>query len=459
MQDVPKVVLKRLQDTGAGGTHPDADLLTAFAEQSLVESERARVMDHLSRCSDCREVLALALPAMEAVAVAASAGPADSRWFTWPVLRWGVAVAGIIAIASIGIVQYRQRQKGATLISSLASHNETTAAPQQALPQSAPAYEVQEAVRQAENEKQAQIQKQAQAQQWALTNRADTSAENMLARSANPASPAARAMHIGPPGTTASGSIRTGSAGVAAPKAALSARRDTFAVAAGAKNTTPEAAPRPAPSPSASQAVEVVESQAAPVTATAKNQVSDHLDEKQKELQSQNDSSKSLSVLEAKDVAAAQLASGTQLVSPQWSISADGALQRSLDEGKTWLDVDVNVNSGLVSASSNMAVTAESTHGPENKKRKAEAQSSPSPVFRAVSPQGAEVWAGGSGAMLYHSADHGAHWTRVLPSSSGATLTGDITSLEFSDAQHGRIATSAGEVWITADDGQTWRRQ
>src|SRR6204780_2867541 len=98
MQDVPKIVLKRLQETAVAGPHPDADLLTAFAEQSLAEPERVRVMDHLARCSDCREVLALALPAMELVAVAASAAdasttPARSRWFPWPVLRWGVAAA------------------------------------------------------------------------------------------------------------------------------------------------------------------------------------------------------------------------------------------------------------------------------------------------------------------------------------------------------------------------------
>jgi Photosynthesis system II assembly factor YCF48/Putative zinc-finger len=460
MRDVPKTVLKRLQETAAAGTHPDADLLTAFAEQSLAESERARVMEHLAGCTDCREVLALALPAMEAVAVAASTKPARSRWFTWPVLRWGVAVAGIIAIASIGIVQYRQRQKNDTLVSSLASPHETTAAPQQARPPSPAASESQEYLQQIVKERQEQAQKKA------LASRADNLAENMLARSANPASPAARAMHSAPPGTAAGGSIRSGSAGRAAPKAALSPRRDTFAVAAGAKNATPQAAAKPAPSPSASQAVEatsssqtveVVESQVAPVTPTAKDRASDQLDEKQKELPSQYDSSKSSSVLEAKNIAAAQVASGTQRVSPRWSISADGALQRSLDEGKTWLDV--NVNSGQVSGTSNMSVTAESTHGPENRKKKVEAQPSPSPVFRAVSAQGAEVWAGGSAAMLYHSTDSGAHWTRVLPSSPGATLTGDITSVEFSDAQHGRISTSAGEVWTTADDGQTWHRQ
>ena len=454
MQDVPKIVLKRLQETAAAGPHPDADLLTAFAEQSLAESERARVMDHLSRCSDCREVLALSLPAMELAAVAASNRPARVRWFAWPVLRWGVAAAGIIALASIGIVQYRQSQKRDTLVSSLASNSETTAAPQQALPQSPAASRLQESVRQAENEKQAQLHK------WALSSREDDSAKRMLVRPANPA--AANAMQGSPAGSATGGGVRFGAAGGVAPKAALPAPRETFTVSDDSKNATPQAAAKSAPSasarqtvetPSSSETVEVVESQAAPAPTAANAQVSDKLDEKQKTLQSQYDSATSLTVIEPKDKAAP----GTHHPSPRWSISADGALQRSFDQGKTWLGV--NVNSGLVSSASNMAVTAESTYGKENPRKKLQPQSSPSPLFRAVSAQGAEVWAGGSAAMLYHSADSGAHWTRIIPSSSGATLTGDITSIEFPDPQHGRIATSAGEVWITADDGQTWRRQ
>src|ERR1700691_3069050 len=440
MEDVPKIVLKRLQETSAPGPHPDADLLTAFAEQSLAESERARVMEHLSRCNDCREVLSLALTAMKIVSVAASSSPASTtparrRWFAWPVLRWGVAAAGIIALASIGVVQYRQRLQNHTLVSSLASRNETTAAPQPPLPQPAPAYEVQESVRQAEKEKQAQVQKQAREQNWALSNRADNSAENMLVRPTNPASPEARAMRVAPSGTSAGGRIRSGSAGGVAPKVAPSAPRNTFAIAHDSKSA-PQAAAKPAPSASpaqsaeassSSQTVEVQESQAAPLTPTAKAQASDQLDEKQKELPSQSDSSKSLSVLKGKDVAAARVASGTQRLSPRWSITADGGLQRSLDDGKTWLDV--NVNSELPSGASKMAVTAESTNGPEDRKKKVEAQPSLSLVFRAVSAQGAEVWAGGSAAMLYHSADCGAHWARVLPFSSGAALTGDVTSI------------------------------
>ena len=136
MQDVPKIVLKRLQETAGAEAHPDADLLTAFAEQSLGESERTGVMEHLARCGDCREVVALALPAHEAVAVAATSRPSRSGWFSWPVLRWSVAIAGIIAIASFGVLQYRQRQKSEILSSNLTARNEPAANAAQALPRS-----------------------------------------------------------------------------------------------------------------------------------------------------------------------------------------------------------------------------------------------------------------------------------------------------------------------------------
>jgi photosystem II stability/assembly factor-like uncharacterized protein len=93
------------------------------------------------------------------------------------------------------------------------------------------------------------------------------------------------------------------------------------------------------------------------------------------------------------------------------------------------------------------------------KARKDKKVMSTAPVIRAVAANGADVWAGGTAAALYHSSDAGAHWARVIPSSESATLSGDILALEFPDAQYGRISTSTGEVWTTADNGQSWKRQ
>src|SRR5579863_4641746 len=110
MSNLPKIVLKQLQ--APAGEHLDADLLTAFAEQSLPESERNFVLGHLSLCSDCREVVALALPATEAVDAAVSTRPARGGWLTMPAFRWGVVAAGVLVVTSFGVLQYRQTHPG-----------------------------------------------------------------------------------------------------------------------------------------------------------------------------------------------------------------------------------------------------------------------------------------------------------------------------------------------------------
>jgi len=38
-------------------------------------------------------------------------------------------------------------------------------------------------------------------------------------------------------------------------------------------------------------------------------------------------------------------------------------------------------------------------------------------------------------------------------------LTGDISSIQFSDLEHGKVATSTGELWLTSDNGHTWQKQ
>src|ERR1700691_5845712 len=113
MSDVPKFVLKRLPENAALETHPDADLLTGFVEMSLLEPERNRVTEHLARCSACRAVVALAMPEspeLEVPALTTSSNARRRDWFNPAVLRWVVATAGIVAVTSVGILQYRSHQ-------------------------------------------------------------------------------------------------------------------------------------------------------------------------------------------------------------------------------------------------------------------------------------------------------------------------------------------------------------
>ncbi len=455
MQDVPKIVLKRLQETAAAGTHPDADLLTAFAEQSLTETERARVMEHLVRCSDCREVVALAaLPAIEVAAGNVSVAPTRSSWFGWPVIRWGMVAAGIIAIASVGVMQYRQRAKNEILVSNLPSSNVMSATAQRAPSPSPAVPETKEALSPTEKRRQEEIRKEM------LPSHSGNLYAQRLVVPVNPAMPKTHAMQSAGSGSATPSGIASGNGAAVVQKAPLSSTSDAFAAGGNLRNATPaetaKLAPnlsggQPSAAPSSSQTIEVG-SQAEPITATTDSQVSDQLIENKKQQPLSYQSSTTVGVVAAKDAATAQEGSGVLRASLRWSIGADGVLLRSFDAGNTW--VYVNVNSEPASSRAKVART-ENTY--ESNKSKVKEQLNL--VFRAVAADRSEVWAGGSAAMLYHSSDSGAHWTRVLPSSSGATLTGDITSIEFSDTQHGRIVTSAGEVWITADDGQTWLRQ
>ena len=113
MQSVPKIVRDRLQAEPPAVHHPDADLLTAFAEQSLPAAERATVLEHLARCGDCRDVVALALPPTELLETALR--PVRSVWLTWPVLRWGFVATGVVIVASIGVLQLQKHAESSNI--------------------------------------------------------------------------------------------------------------------------------------------------------------------------------------------------------------------------------------------------------------------------------------------------------------------------------------------------------
>jgi len=77
--------------------HPDAEMLSAFAEQALGERERDEVLEHLAVCGRCRQVVALAREAAGAEVAAARRAPVRPRvWFR----SWGLALAPAAAIAA-----------------------------------------------------------------------------------------------------------------------------------------------------------------------------------------------------------------------------------------------------------------------------------------------------------------------------------------------------------------------
>jgi hypothetical protein len=81
--------------------HPDAELLSAFAEQALGERERGEVLEHLAVCGRCRHVVALASEAAGAEVAARRHAPVRPRvWFR----SWGLALAPAAAIAASAVI-------------------------------------------------------------------------------------------------------------------------------------------------------------------------------------------------------------------------------------------------------------------------------------------------------------------------------------------------------------------
>ena len=118
MTEVPKIVRDRLRAASPERSHPDPNLLTAFAEQALPAIERDGVLKHLALCADCREVLVLALPLAEAVTAPIAADTESDRitriskktersWLTilaGPSIRWAALAAGVVVAASVLLV-------------------------------------------------------------------------------------------------------------------------------------------------------------------------------------------------------------------------------------------------------------------------------------------------------------------------------------------------------------------
>ena len=103
-----------MNPTIQSGIHPDAESLTAFAEQLLSGAEKERILAHMAICSRCREVVFLAQRAMDAeepaqVSVERAGTEKEGRgWFGgW---RWmWIPVAALAGFVGFAVVQHVRR--------------------------------------------------------------------------------------------------------------------------------------------------------------------------------------------------------------------------------------------------------------------------------------------------------------------------------------------------------------
>jgi Photosynthesis system II assembly factor YCF48/Putative zinc-finger len=107
MAEIPKIVGQRLRAVATLGEHLDPNLLGAFVERSLAKREQVEVLEHLSRCTSCREIVAMSAT-QPGIADAVSVVRVSPSWLSWPVLRWGAAVACVVVVGAAVTLHQRQ---------------------------------------------------------------------------------------------------------------------------------------------------------------------------------------------------------------------------------------------------------------------------------------------------------------------------------------------------------------
>ena len=107
MEKMPEIVRSRLaRKTPEQSAHPDANLLAAFAERTVLERERAAVITHLLECADCRDCVALASATREEEPLLAEhrANSGFGDWFRqW---RWILSSATACCVIATALLHF-----------------------------------------------------------------------------------------------------------------------------------------------------------------------------------------------------------------------------------------------------------------------------------------------------------------------------------------------------------------
>ena len=323
--------------------------------------------------------------------------PSSAGWLSWPVLRWGAAVACVIVVGAAVTLRHHQE------------------APQVAptLSEEKPAEEMQ-----------IQTPDSTSARKAASVRLPDREAKTAFVAK-QPERPGQVTASAAPPALAADASPAPSGLQIPAPSGtmfATTANRQKARTANLAGGNYATASPGPvemADARTGSPLAEVVPGRAKaaspePQDTKAGTAMGDRTLSRKETVE----------VSEAAASVAGDALTSTDLA-PRWTLSSDGTLQRSLDSGGTWQTIHASHNS----------------------------------IFRALAANGLDIWVGGLAGALFHSSDAGQHWTQVRPVANGETLTDDIIGVEFTDLLHGKLTTSGAENWITADAGQTWQKQ
>lgn len=446
MSEIPKIARARLEQQAAGaGNHPDADQLTAFVERSLGQREREQVLEHLSRCAPCREVVAVSLPLEEA---ARATQPArEFRWFEWQTLRWAAVAATFVIAVSLVFQMYREApatdSRETAQNQPVATPAPATAEPKQATPAETKQTEAGYAD-EAQPRQQAPAAKEKAPSSSTVAVLRDQEAE--VARGPSKLDSVNRARTgqkfgelAGASGGRMDDSKKLGSEGKAetgngtlankpaSPAPAMAAASKRGPAAPTAQQQAAGLAQQAPPSPPATR--EEVQRQAAaePASRAAADQAEAGKVTGQNEIVSAENAEKDADKRARNAAPAGGFAASRKMSSAsatmRWIITAEGRVERTIDSSQTWKEAALDRHI----------------------------------KFLAVAAAGSDVWAGGEGGALYHSSDSGAHWSRVsLPVELGSAT---IVRVEFPSAEHGTLTTSSGETWATSDGGVSWQKR
>jgi hypothetical protein len=456
MTEVPKIVFDRLlaaqpqqalpDEVAPKRPHPDADLLTAFAEQALTASERDGVLAHLALCDDCRDVVSLALPAAdlaptpiaietEASRATTSRKPAAHRLsFAWPSLRWAALAAAVVVAASVLMMRSGRwdratlpsgamKQVAATAASNL-SQPSASSVTQSAANQLASVAPTDEAKLMSELPSPSPKKLGApKSQSLPVQGRSVMAlAENQNASAQTARLPAAASPRAPLPNSPAMGASTAGAPMIGRSSEAVEVSAETVAVEAtpsadatlvARNDALPIEKAKPAPQETGANALQTAESQK-----TALQTNSAAVGAASAAVAGRAIGGRNMTSLVTVTNASQPLAHAAT-----WMITA-GVLRRSLDGGQSWQTASHSDHPLLCYASYNN-----------------------------------DVWTGGQAGTLFHSVDSGITWEQVRPSIRAQALSSDVTHIDLHGPAEIMFSTSNNEVWSSADGGKTWRKK